>query len=486
MDPSAQTLRCRRKLTPTKEERAEQKRRSKASRALAKKAEATKAGLVLRPVGRAPAGFKWDAQRGEWVSIVTDKPLHKSAIVEAGNLHTAAASALFDIAFEAWELQPPQYRSYAADRDAWHAAQDEWMEKLRGLKERANWKYHSWGMRHVNLVLPDGIAERAAAWKNALKVHARLCAVDDANRRAQEVARKRAFRQEECIAKHKDEKAAVPSDLLAAVHEVWDRKAIINKRVAVTELQRGSHEADSSEVVTAVKVARYERQEAGKPPPAAIKAYATLMKWDTRISTSGSGHASKHSSADYRTSIYVRAARRLESLSREDLERLARLFKPIEFRKALEWERLRAQLSSDMISAASDTVSATVDPAYLPGRHLNIPFSTYEELLAASTEREKLHPRPASPTFSACPFTGIRWGYTRRLRDLFPVHETGQNIWMRDSNALNALHDALPCLNASACNRGPPRSVRKPLCKQCVAELSAMKHLVKDLITDGE
>ena len=182
-----------------------------------KKEQALRAGLVPRPAGRARAGCEWDAQRGKWVSKASGESV-APASVEAGKSHLSNAAALSDVAADAQQLQPPRHNTYrTAGQLAWNTAQDQWIEGLITLRDRAGALSGGYSDT-VRLKLPHTTVERSLAWKNALKIHARMCMASDANFRANEVARKREEGRAKRQRQHEEAKASVPSEVVAAVH----------------------------------------------------------------------------------------------------------------------------------------------------------------------------------------------------------------------------------------------------------------------------
>ena len=481
-----------------------------------KKEQALKAGLVPRPAGRARSGCEWDAQRGQWVSETSGESV-VSASVEAGKWHLRNAAALSDVAADAQQLQPPRHNTYrTAGQLAWNTAQDQWIEGLNTLRDRAGALSGGCYSDTVRLKLPHTTVERSFAWKNALKIHARMCMASDANFRANEVARKRKEGRAKQQQQHEEAKASVPSEVVAAVHEAWDRKVILGKRAAIAELHQAKIEADGSTIARAVKVARRERREAGKPSEKAIWNYAALMKWDAHLNRPSklAAKGEKHCSADYRNNIAQRAAKHLQTVPRETLERLERLRDPLALRSVLKWEAERQRLTPDELAAVRELLES--DGSSDPLWQMNLPSlagGPLADLSAGHTpsmagcpvgcKGEHCHQREAFLSFrerlcgkcqhiypgacSRCPFSAdamIHYHSLVRPHSVAYRHKVACGIYGKEWGALRQMHDAVDCRNRSTpCSgRRPFYSPDNVLCSGCSADIVVLLEFARSQV----
>ena len=125
------------------------------------------AGLTRRPLGRAPAGHRWDQRRGEWVlSDVSDRsdvpllmPPNDDGTAPGA---TAAAATTAEAVDVAWALENPVPRlgRYQMDIDVhrWDLVREPWVLRLTG---RPLPPYGAGGSN----------AARSAAWLRAVGLH---------------------------------------------------------------------------------------------------------------------------------------------------------------------------------------------------------------------------------------------------------------------------------------------------------------------------
>lgn len=489
-----------------------------------------------RPPGRAPSGSEWDAQQGAWISKESRQLLAVAAEVVVGDTLSAERATTFcELVAEAEQRPPPRYEDFRgrSGSSAWRMAQDEWHAWLGPMVSRRDQERPNVpgacsvlkraGQEQDWLPLPDDGDERARAWKNALKTYARLCAAADAAGKAREVERKTAERTAKRQRQLEERQARTPPKLVAAVQQEWEQKAVLGKQAACEALKRGVdqelRDADEAAVGEAVQIVRRERRKAGQPSAKQIKAFTSLLRWDSRLKKP---YNSTHRTAAYRTGIYVRAARHLQSASHEDRERLERLKDPVEFRAAVDWEAERQQLPPEQLVAVHELLTGDLSTTRDSMAHLetlNIPHVAGGSLLDLSTaaaatassslprgcpddckgehcnqqqeyaQRQQVcaRCRQGQACFMGCGALTIHHKSLLRPHLVKYRREMAQEICKREKSALAVMRDAVhrcrnrsrPCRRFGSWRCGAAPDVHlTPLCDLCSADVRALQRFV--------